>query len=206
MIAQSHVDVFEVPPQSLPKLVEFQKILCSFNNTINLVSKTDIQHIWKRHIVDSAQIYSVARKNILTWLDIGSGGGLPGLVLACIFDAVRPEITVNLVESDQRKATFLREASRLLELSTVVVCGEIQEIPAINCDVISARAVAPLAKLLSMSENHLSPNVDCIFLKGSCAVAEIASARNEWFFDMSIKQSRTSPDSSILHLSNVRRV
>ena len=129
-------------------LNKFVVLLKKWNRSINLVSQSSISNIWERHILDSAQLGSFLRFDKQTWVDFGSGAGFPGIVIAVIAKTNFPRVRVILIESDQRKAVFLREVSRELNLNVLTLSERIEDCPRLNADIISARALAPLKKLL----------------------------------------------------------
>lgn len=195
-----------VSRETAERLRQFVAILKKWNSKINLVSPTTLQDIQSRHIEDSVQLLELAPTNIGTWVDFGSGGGLPGLPVAIVAAESRPGMTMTLVESDKRKAAFLQEAARQIGLSVRVLDKRIEDLEALNADVISARAVADLARLLGLAQPHLRAKGICIFPKGSGVEKEIEAARLAWSFHCQAVPSRTQPDSAILVISEIRHV
>jgi 16S rRNA (guanine527-N7)-methyltransferase len=176
-----------------------------WNPAINLVSKATVEDLWQRHVVDSAQVFSLCPADTLTWVDLGSGGGFPGIVVATLAKELKPDLRVTLVESDLRKATFLRQAAQTLSLPVSVLSRRIEAVSPLNADVLSARALAPLSNLLGFAEQHLSPNGTAIFQKGARFAAEIAEARKAWTFDVDIKPSLSEGEAAILVIRNIHR-
>lgn len=178
-------------------------LVSKWNPTVNLVSKSSVTDIWQRHLLDSAQLFSLAPDEARHWLDIGSGAGFPGIVIAILAAERRPELLVSLVESDRRKAVFLAQAVRTLNVSAVVFCQRVESIAPMNADVVSARALASLDGLCRYAKMHLDPDGMAIFPKGANAALEIDSARRNWHFLMQTIPSKTDSAASILLLKGI---
>jgi len=206
MSARSHfADHFDVSRETLHRLDAYVALLAKWNKAINLIGRSTLPDVWARHLTDSAQVFALLPNGAKTWADLGSGGGLPGLVVAIMAHEPHPDLQVTCVESDQRKATFLRSAVRELGLNTSVVAKRIEAIPDIGADVISARALAPLTNLLSLTHRHLGTEGRAIFLKGSSYLQEIEEAKHEWAFDIQAIPSKTDQESAVLILGGIRR-
>jgi 16S rRNA (guanine527-N7)-methyltransferase len=199
------VNAGDVSRETSHSLLQFESLLKRWNPKINLVSPSTLLDIQSRHIEDSLQLLDLAPDQIRTWVDFGSGGGLPGLPIAIVAAASRPGMTMTLVESDKRKSAFLREASRQLGLNVRVVDKRLEDVEPLHADVISARAVSDLPRLLDLAQPHLAPNGICIFPKGSGAAEEIEAARQAWSFQCRMIPSKTQPDSAILVISEIHR-
>ena len=187
------------------RIATYVGLLTKWNATINLVSKTSISEVWERHIVDSLQIFNFG-SNATHWADLGSGGGLPGLVVAILASEKAPNMLVTLVESDQRKAAFLRHAGQALSVKTQVVTDRIEAVLPLDADVISARALAPLPQLCGFAARHLAPDGLAIFLKGKFAQSEVSEARKSWQFSLQSHTSITESSSFVLLLKGISRV
>lgn len=163
----------------------------------NLVGSKTLDDAWNRHIVDSLQLATLAPGRV--WADLGTGAGLPGVVLA-IAD---PRLHVHLVESDQRRCAFLRHVSHLLSLS-VTIWNERIEVAADRLDpapdVVTARALAPLTDLLGFGENMLKAGAIGLFPKGRDHAAELTEARRSWTFEADLVPSRTDADGRIVRV------
>lgn len=183
------------------KLDAFADLIRKWNPRINLVAQSTLGDVHERHIADSIQISDAGEAFHGTWLDLGSGGGFPGLVVAIL----RPDLAVTLVESDRRKAAFLRTVIRELGLDTKVEAVRIESLASQNADVISARALAPLNLLLPLAVPHAHANTVFLFPKGANYAEEVAEAAVDWSFTADRIPSRTRPGSVILKLRNVRR-
>lgn len=194
-----------VSRETLDALEQFAELIRHWNPAINLVSKTTIQDLWTRHILDSAQLFSYAPSDARLWLDIGSGGGLPGIVIAVLARERQPDLRVAMVESDLRKATFLREACRILGLQAQIHSQRIESLPPTRADVLSARALASLPVLLGYAEQHLQPDGVALFPKGTQYETELSGARKSWSFDARQFPSLSEPKAAILEIRNIRR-
>ena len=177
-----------------------------WNLAVNLVSKASAAQIWTRHVLDSAQIFLMAPPDARRWVDLGAGGGFPGLVVAILARETRPDLEVVLVESDQRKAVFLHEAARTLGLQAQVLADRIEDIAPLGADVVSARALAPLSALCGFAHRHMAAEGLALFLKGARVADEIARARSDWHFDLTQVASKTDPESVVLALREIRHV
>ncbi|MGB3554029.1 MAG: 16S rRNA (guanine(527)-N(7))-methyltransferase RsmG [Jannaschia sp.] len=180
-------------------LRRYAALLLKWSPRINLVSESSERDIWNRHIEDSAHIARYA-DGAGSWVDLGSGGGLPGVVVAILNPAVR---TV-LVESDKRKCEFLRAVRRELDLRYDVLAGRIETIPPCRADVFSARALAPLDRLLRLVERHGHADTTYLFPKGSSWEAEHVAASREWSYDLTVLEG-TGSGGKLLKLSGLAR-
>lgn len=197
------LDQLNVSRETREKLEAYAALLVKWNKTINLISKATVDDIWIRHIVDSAQILLHAPSKVGYWLDLGSGGGLPGLVVAAIgFDQDRLQ-HLTLVEADQRKCAFLREAARQMSVPVSVLNERIETIADQKADVISARALANLSDLLSYSVRHSHAQTTMLMMKGANHEAEVEIARVKWNFRCAAYQSLTQPGAAILSVTGL---
>ena len=195
-----------VSRETLERLRRLMALVAKWNPAINLIARSTLDQGWTRHILDSAQVFFLAPKGARHWVDLGSGGGFPGLVVATMAQDSAAELRFTLVESDQRKATFLREAARELELTIKVIAGRSENLPALGADVLSARAFAPLDQLCAHGLRHLAPDGTGLFMKGGNFAAELASARRMWRFDVAAHASKTDPAAFILELKAIAHV
>lgn len=186
------------------RLSRFSDLLTRWNTRINLIGHSTVEVLWSRHIEDSAQVFHYAPASAKSWLDLGSGAGLPGLVIAILAAETRPHLKVTLVEADQRKAAFLATAVRELGLDAVVAPCRIESLPAAPFDVISARALAPLADLLSYAERFRGENTICLFPKGKQLDSELTAAAAAWHIDFRRHASRTDCAGTILEILEFR--
>jgi 16S rRNA (guanine527-N7)-methyltransferase len=183
----------------LARLDAYAGLLAQWGARINLVAASTLADVWRRHFLDSAQLYPLIPAAANGLIDIGSGAGFPGLVLAIMGV---PE--VELVESDARKCAFLREAARVASAAVTIRNTRVGSVPAHTVPVVTARGCAPLDRLLSYSQKFIDTKTVCLFPKGEQAGHEVAVARREWDFDVTSHPSRTDPRGVVLRLSRVR--
>jgi 16S rRNA (guanine527-N7)-methyltransferase len=158
---------------TLSQLESYFGLLEKWQRRINLVANSTLADAWQRHILDSAQLARFYPPNTKKILDVGSGAGFPGLVLAILGG-----VEVDLVESDQRKAIFLSTVISSLGLTAKVYNQRIEALPNLAPDVVTARALAPVPKLLKLIENQLSPDLVCLFLKGAKVEDELTNLQS----------------------------
>jgi 16S rRNA (guanine527-N7)-methyltransferase len=194
-----------VSRETLTDLHAFEALVQRWSPAINLVSKGSLSQLWSRHVEDSAQIFAACPKDARTWADLGSGGGFPGIVVAVLAKELKPELRLTLVESDLRKATFLRQAAQALRLDVTVLSSRAETIPPLQADVLSARALAPLSDLLGYAERHLAAGGTAIFPKGAQYAAEILEARKSRSFEFDLHPSLSEADAAILVIRNINR-
>lgn len=194
-----------VSRETFEELCVFAERFQQWNRRINLASPDSLKNLWTRHIVDSAQLSRLAPLNA-NWIDIGSGGGFPGLVMAFLMKAAGGNI--RLVESNRKKAGFLAAISGEFELSAKVEAMRIED--AVQKlgrpDILTARALAPLADLLALTEPWLEGGYSrALFHKGRDYRGEIEESSRKWRFDLLEHPSVTDPDAVILEIQNVSR-
>lgn len=195
-----------VSRETSERLDHYADLVQKWSRSINLVSKNDLDQVRERHIEDSLQLAAFLPTGGAQWLDIGSGGGFPGVVMAIVAGEAAPACRFELVESDGRKAAFLRTVVRELKLNAVVTCERIEEMTPRAADILSARALAPLDTLLTYADRHLAPDGTCLFLKGKAFEPEVASAQQSWNFDMTTYVSRTDSSARLLRISGIQHV
>ena len=181
-----------VSRETITRLTAFAALTTKWTPHINLVARSTLDDLWTRHIVDSAQIFQYAPAGAARWVDVGSGGGFPGIVVAAIAADLRPEMQFTLIESDQRKATFLRT-------------DRVELVAPQNADIISARALSSLHDLFPLILRHLSPDAISILPKGKSYAEEISLARQNWRFELDAHPSMTEPDARILVVKDIAR-
>lgn len=204
--AMAFMKEWGVSRETSNRIAAYVAMLLKWNRRINLISKRSAQDIWTRHIRDSAQLLAYAPAEATRWLDMGSGGGLPGLVVGIMAEELRPALRVILMESDERKCVFLESVVRTLGLSCDVVNARIEAAPPANSDVISARALAPLSQLLEYADFHRAPATVCLFLKGRGFAEELTQTQMIWHLDVWAIQSATDPESVLLRIGDFSRV
>ena len=207
MSSSLSAEELNVSRETFERFEVLAELLKKWNKRINLVSNHSIEHLWDRHIVDSLQIWPLINElSIKTWTDIGSGGGFPGLVIAAL-NADQPEpFQLTMIESDIRKCSFLRSALREMGVSGRVICERIESAESQNADVLSARALADLGKLMEFSEMHLSKTGTAIFPKGVNWKKEVRAAEESWSFAYDAIKSETQEGAVILKIGDIRRV
>lgn len=191
-------DPLDVSRETRERLRVFTDLLVRWNVSAKLVSGRDLPLVLERHIADSLAILPFlgdARKIG----DLGSGAGFPGLVLA-----IASGRTITLIEADRRRVAFLREAIRLTQAPSVVKAGRIEEMP-LSFDLLTARAVASLDRLLALAKPHLTPGGRCLFPKGQNYRDELRDAERHWQFAVKEHPSATSAESRILEISDIHR-
>ena len=194
-----------VSRETFEDLKAFESIFRKWAARINLVAPSTLADTWRRHILDSAQLARI-RPDALHWLDLGSGGGFPGAVIAILLKE-RPGASIDLVESSGKKAAFLRTSMAQLAAPARVHAERIEEVPGrVGVpDVLTARALAPLSKLLTLAEPWLSAGTCGLFHKGREYSTEIKESSADWDYDLVNHKSLIDADSVILEVSKLRR-
>ena len=195
-----------VSRETFHRLERYVALIEKWTAKINLVSKSSVSDIWTRHILDSVEVYRAGPNQFGRWLDLGSGGGLPGIVVAIMAAENDDQQNVCLVESDSRKAAFLRAAIREAGVAGTVICERIEVLPPQNADAVSARALAELGTLLGYADRHLAKGGIALFAKGMSWEKELAMARNDWSFSYEALKSNTEEGSVILRIGDIARV
>ncbi|WP_414707621.1 16S rRNA (guanine(527)-N(7))-methyltransferase RsmG [Rhodovulum sp.] len=199
--------ISDVSRETSDRLDRLAALLRKWNPAINLVSRATLDVLESRHIGDSAQLFSHLPNGARRWTDLGSGGGFPGLVIAILAAEGAPDLAVDLIESDQRKAVFLRTAAQELGLDNVTVfASRIETVPSRQADVVSARALAPLSQLLDFADRHLAQGGIALFPKGARHDEELDEALASWRFDVQKIPSTTDPQAVILKIGGIARV
>jgi len=206
---------FRVSRETLERLAIYERLLRQWQKTINLVAPSTLDSSWHRHFADSAQLPSLAPE-ARTWIDLGSGAGFPGLVVAIMLadrgsssPRTRGEgiaARVTLIESNARKCAFLREVARQTSITASVAVDILStriEVAATQAslhgpDVVSARALAPLDKLVNLAAHLFTPRTVGLFLKGRDAAKELEAAQQAWKFEGELVPSRTEPDGRVV--------
>lgn len=191
----------DVSRETSERLDAFAELLLRWTARINLISTRDVPHLWERHIADSLQLLPLLPPGVLRAIDIGTGGGFPGLVLC-----IASQIPFDLIESDQRKAAFLREAARVTGAPATIRAERIEASRTKPAPLVTARALAPLPRLLPLAAPLLTEDGTLLLLKGASAAAELTQAAAEWHMQVARHSSRTDPSATILQLTGIRRV
>jgi 16S rRNA (guanine527-N7)-methyltransferase len=187
-----------VSRETYARIGAYAELLKRENERQNLVSASTKEHLWERHILDSAQLARFGPASGASWVDIGSGAGLPGLIIACLVQG-----PVTLVEPRRLRAQFLLETVGLLGLEAAVKHAKAENVSG-RFDVITARAVAPLDRFLGISHHLSHPGTIWVLPKGRNAKSELEDARRNWQCEACLEASITDPESTILVLSEVR--
>ena len=195
-----------VSRETLARLDIFVDTLLTWNARTNLIAPSTVPHLWTRHVADSLQLLDLA-PDARTWVDLGSGAGFPGLVIAIAL-ADMPGAKVHLVESNAKKAAFLREAARLTVAPAVVHAERIErfaEVFSEGADVVTARALSPLKLLLDQSVSLLKSGALGLFPKGQDVEAELTEATKYWNIKVNLAPSRTDPKSRVVVIQALER-
>lgn len=190
-VSRETVERFQVLGEHLKK----------WNERINLVSKTTLNDMWRRHFLDSGQLVSHIPSTAKSLADLGSGAGFPGLVLAAMTD-----LEIHLVESDTRKSVFLREGARAIGRHVVVHQKRIESLQGLAVDVVTARALAPVETLLDYAEPLLKKDGIALFLKGNTLETELTDSKKLWHIESTQSRSISDPSGCILKVEAFRRV
>ncbi|MGB5866016.1 MAG: 16S rRNA (guanine(527)-N(7))-methyltransferase RsmG [Sulfitobacter sp.] len=191
-----------VSRETMELLREYEAMVLKWTKKINLVSTGDAGQIWDRHIVDSIQVYDLAPETG-DWLDLGSGGGFPGIVCAIIAKKRAPTRRFTLVDSDQRKCAFLRTVARELNLNVKVHASRVEALEPQEAAVLSARALGSLISLMPYMKQHLSPTGVALFPKGVSWKEEHAKASELWSYYLEAVTSATNSDAIILKIRDL---
>jgi len=187
-----------VSRETRERLDIYADLLRKWQRSINLVGPRTLDDLWNRHFVDSAQLMPLIPSTARVLVDFGSGAGFPGLVLAILGV---PQ--VHLIESDQRKSTFLWEVARATGTSVTVHTKRIEQVTPFPADIVTARALAPLGDLLAFAAPFIGPDSLCLFPKGQTAEDELTAASKTWNINVDRIQSVTDPGATILRVSQV---
>lgn len=189
-----------VSRETRARLDTYLALLGRWNPAINLVAKSTMAGAEQRHMADSAQLIAYIPDPSARLVDLGSGGGFPGLVLAILGCS-----DVHLIESDARKAAFLREVSRETAAPVTVHNARAEAVAPLGAAAVTARAFAPLPRLLPLAHRHLAPSGRCVLLKGARAEDELTAARQSWTMTVQQVPSKTDPGGQVLILSSLAR-
>jgi 16S rRNA (guanine527-N7)-methyltransferase len=195
-----------VSRETLARLDRFVATLLTWQKRINLIAPGSVSEIWTRHVADSLQLLSLAPA-ARVWLDLGSGGGFPGLAIACAL-AETPGARVHLIESNGKKAAFLREAVRITGVSAIVHHARIEQMGtklAEHIDLVTARAVAPLNDLLGLAEPWMKRGAQAFFPKGQDVGAELTEASKYWNIEAVLVTSKTDPRARIVKVDRAEQ-
>jgi 16S rRNA (guanine527-N7)-methyltransferase len=215
---KSFETAFSVSRETVERLKIYERLLQHWQKTINLVAPSTLTQVWARHFADSAQILRHAPENPKTWVDLGSGAGFPGLVVAIMLaeksapaptaDPKSTRTKVTLVESDSRKAAFLREVAREVAVPVDILPLRIEaaatQASLKRAGAVSARALAPMPRLLALAAPFFGPETVGLFLKGREATRECQAAGLEWNFDRELVPSLTDPEARVVVVRKIQ--
>jgi len=197
--------LIHVSRETLDRLDKFVALLVKWQRTINLVAPSTVAQVWTRHVADSLQLFDLA-PDARIWVDLGSGGGFPGMILACALAGTAS--TVHLVESNTKKCAFLREVARLLAVPALVHATRIEDFDEYfdaTADVVTARAFAPLDQLLAYAAPMLKRGAQGLFLKGQDVEAELTKASKYWNIEATLVPSITSAEGRVVVVHRAER-
>ncbi len=201
---EAFATAFAVSRETLGRLTLYVELLERWSKVQDLVAPGTMAQVWHRHVADSAQLVALAPAAAHTWLDLGSGAGFPGLVVA-IMSADRPGFKMHLAESNARKCAFLRDVARQTGAPVEIHNDRIESLRighnGADIGVVCARALAPLGKLLQLARPFFSAGTAGLFLKGREVEAEIAEARKAWRFEATLHPSLTEPSGRVIELT-----
>ena len=192
-----------VSRETFQKISAYLELLDRWRERINLIGPAEGRHLWRRHVLDSLQLLQYISAEDKSVADLGSGAGFPGLILACAM-ADKAGAAVTLVEKSPRKSEFLRAVGKEVGLPVAVLTIRLEDAPGVLFDVVTARALAPLPKLLGFADAWLKPSGKALLMKGRDTEAELAEAREAWTFDLSTLDSQSSPEGRVLRVSSLR--
>lgn len=195
----------DVSRETMADLRAYEALVQKWSPKINLVSKSALSDLWIRHIVDSAQIWPILPES-KAYVDLGSGGGFPGIVIAIFLKHRGEESKLTMIESDRRKTVFLQTVIRELGLPAVALPERIESAPPQKAEVLTARALASCDKLFGYAHHHLAPDGKAYFLKGQRADEELEEARQNWDFSVKYHASKTEDNAVILEIGDLHRV
>ena len=190
-----------VSRETMDDFYNFKSLLMKWNVEINLVSSSTIVDFMTRHVLDSVQLINYFHSMKGKLLDIGTGGGFPGIPLAIYAKNVYPKIKFNFMDSNSKKCLFIEEVCRHLNIEANIICGSIETIPSVDSDIIVSRALAPLPELLKYSKMHRKINGKCLFLKGKNYKFELEAAKKHWYLCYKIYQSVSHSDGKIIEIN-----
>jgi len=188
-----------VTPELTARLQAFAALLLRWNASLNLIAAKDANVLWDRHIVDSLQLVPLMPEGVTRAVDLGTGGGFPGLVLA-----IATGVRFDLIESDRRKASFLRTAVLETGAPATVHCCRIEDATVAPAGLVTARALAPLPRLLPLAARFLTDDGVCLLMKGAKVEEELAAAEADWTMTVGRVPSKTGVDGVVLRITELQ--
>ena len=205
ILEYSKLEPLNVSRETFPELEEFRSLILQKNKNINLISSNSEAISRERHIIDSAQIIDFIDKNDKLCTDIGSGSGLPGIVLAIIMKYKKSNMEFHLYEKSFHKSNFLREVSKKFDLNTKIFQKNIFEEKNLKTDLIVARAFKPLPIILELANNNFDKFKNIIFFLGKNGKETLSESLSKWQFEYKEKKSLTNEDSYLIKISNLKK-
>ena len=199
------LDKFNVPRETFSELDEFKELIIEKNKEINLISPKTINNLKNRHIIDCAQVIDLIDINSKTCTDIGSGAGLPGIVLSIILKGKKIDMKMNLYEKSYHKSSFLRSVSKKLKLDSEIFQEDIFKKKNLVSGSILARAFKPLPVILDLVEKNFEKYTNLIVFMGKNGKQLLEEAFKEWEFEYKERKSLTSDDSFLLNIKNIKK-
>ena len=206
----SHIDTFcsnvQVSRETISSLKKYEDLLIKYNSGLNLVGKSTINEIWTRHFLDSAQVIDLIDKNINSCIDIGSGAGFPGLVLALLLKHKKSQANFKILEKSPKKCNFLKLVSSELGLDTEIICQDIKNIKKINCDFAIARAFKPLPEIFEIIHSKINFSAKLVLFLGAKQSGLLDETSKKWNMEYKQRKSITSSDSLIIEVNKLERL
>ena len=200
MTPEGFQEISGASDEDLERLRTYVALLNKWQDKINLVSKDSLTDVWRRHILDSAQLAPLIGSQIKSIADIGTGAGFPGMVLAIIGAAEE----IHLIESNERKNAFLREVNRVTKAGTIIHNIRVEKLQEVSVDLVVSRAVASLEQLLQYVNPLIKKGGQCLFLKGKKWREELTEVQKKWIINESVIQSLSDPSGMILKLEEIK--
>ena len=206
----SQIDTFcsnvQVSRETISSLKKYEDLLIKYNSGLNLVGKSTINEIWSRHFLDSAQVIDLIDKNINSCIDIGSGAGFPGLVLALLLKHKKSQVNFKILEKSPKKCNFLKLVSSELGLDTEIICQDIKNIKKINCDFAIARAFKPLPEIFEIIHSKINFSAKLVLFLGAKQSVLLDETSKKWNMEYKQRKSITSSDSLIIEVNKLERL
>ncbi len=206
----SQIDTFcsnvQVSRETISSLKKYEDLLIKYNSGLNLVGKSTINEIWSRHFLDSAQVIDLIDKNVNSCIDIGSGAGFPGLVLALLLKHKKSQVNFKILEKSPKKCNFLKLVSSELGLDTEIICQDIKNIKKINCDFAIARAFKPLPEIFEIIHSKINFSAKLVLFLGAKQSGLLDETSKKWNMEYKQRKSITSSDSLIIEVNKLERL
>lgn len=196
-------DIYNVSRETLSKLEVYHSSLLEWQNKFNLVSKNSLDDAWNRHFIDSIQLVEYIPDDAKSLIDMGSGAGFPGMVLAILLNERTPYLKVTLVESITKKTLYLNHVKETASVKVEIINGRVEQIKNRKFDVVTSRAMTSLIDLLDYAYPFLNKKGVCVFPKGKSWNEEVNIAKNKWNFNFEVFDSKTSEEGKIILIRNL---